>query len=154
MSSCLNPKSPPLTERRIPVLIGTGIPASSSFSALTCSEQDVLELGFEGLPNKPITLRLGMSFRSIERRKAMALRGLGVDTLVEAAHLRQANRPSAFDLIVTAFRDYAFPISIVTPDLRFAAATAPTAVCSGIRKRNSSDGRSLISVTLTTGCLP
>ena len=54
---------------------------------LSADERSVLELALAGVPNKTVAQRLGISMRTVERRRAAALRGLGADTLVEAARL-------------------------------------------------------------------
>jgi len=66
------------------------------------SERQVLEMALGGLPNKTIALRLGVSIRTVERRRAAALRQIGAVTLVEAARLlsQQGREPAeTFDAV-------------------------------------------------------
>lgn len=86
------------------------------------TEQQVLDMALEGLPNKTIALRLGVSIRTVERRRAAALRRIGAATLVEAAGLlsRQGRASSGtFDALFAT----AVPAAMIDRE-RFVAVNA------------------------------
>ena len=63
-------------------------PAGDRFEALSPEDAAVLRLLLDGLPNKAVAIRLGVGLRTVERRRATALKTLGVDSIVAAALLR------------------------------------------------------------------
>lgn len=62
--------------------------ADARFSRLDAIDAAVLELLLQGAPNKAVAARLGIGLRTVERRRASALRALGTSSLVEAVALR------------------------------------------------------------------
>lgn len=61
---------------------------AARFASLEAEESAVLTMLLDGLPNKAVAMRLGVGLRTVERRRASALRSLGVDSVVAAAVLR------------------------------------------------------------------
>lgn len=95
--------------------------SSSPFEQIPPHEREVLELALEGRPNKAIGKLLRISLRSVERRRAAALRRQGVQTLVEATKLKEMTGPPSEAIIVATFRSCADGLAVVTRDDRFAA---------------------------------
>jgi len=93
-------------------------------AALTPDEREVLHLALDGASNKQIAFRLHMSERTVERRRADALRGLGVESLVEAARLAAAPPPASERVVLAAFRESASGLALVDWGGRFAAVNA------------------------------
>jgi FixJ family two-component response regulator len=54
-------------------------------SRLTRREQDVLALAIAGVPNKTISVRLGINQRTVENHRAHIHKKTGVDSLLEMA---------------------------------------------------------------------
>jgi PAS domain S-box-containing protein len=103
-------------------------PAASSnrFASLPLAERQVIELALAGLPNKVIAGRLAISLRTVERRRASALRRLGIATLVEAARLRPETDsvPVGLGGFDAVFTDAAAPVAVADRSGRFVAVNA------------------------------
>lgn len=65
--------------------------AASRISSLTERERQVMVLAVEGLPNKEIARRLGISHRTVEIHKARIMHKTGADTLLDLARLAEAS---------------------------------------------------------------
>ncbi len=61
--------------------------ASTLLGALTGREREVLRLAVDGLTNKVIARRLGISHRTVEIHKARIMRKTGADNILALAHL-------------------------------------------------------------------
>lgn len=66
--------------------------ASARIAGLTNRERDVLLLAVEGLNNKDIARRLGISFRTVEVYKAGVMHKTGAATLVDLVRLVEESR--------------------------------------------------------------
>jgi FixJ family two-component response regulator len=65
--------------------------AAARVASLTEREHDVLLLAIEGLPNKEIARRLGISHRTVEIHKARIMHKTGADTLLDLARIAEAS---------------------------------------------------------------
>ena len=59
----------------------------AKFDSLTSGEKAVLELLLNGLPNKQIARQLEIGLRTVERRRHLILKKMGVDTVAMVARL-------------------------------------------------------------------
>lgn len=59
-------------------------------AGLTGREREVMRLAVQGLPNKEIAQRLGISHRTVEIHRARVMRKTGAANLVELVHLARA----------------------------------------------------------------
>lgn len=64
--------------------------ASARMAGLTAREREVMALALEGLPNKEIGRRLGISHRTVEIHRARLMQKTGTQTLIELARLHGA----------------------------------------------------------------
>lgn len=62
------------------------------FSQLTDKEREVLELVISGVPNKSIAVRLAVTPRAVEMRRASLMKKLGASSLAELLHLTIARQ--------------------------------------------------------------
>jgi FixJ family two-component response regulator len=65
--------------------------AAARVATLTEREHDVLLLAVEGLPNKEIARRLGISHRTVEIHKARIMHKTGADTLLDLARIAETS---------------------------------------------------------------
>jgi RNA polymerase sigma factor (sigma-70 family) len=65
--------------------------AAACVANLTEREKEVMVLAVEGLPNKEIARRLGISHRTVEIHKARVMHKTGVDTLLDLARIAEAS---------------------------------------------------------------
>jgi FixJ family two-component response regulator len=65
--------------------------AAARVASLTGREHDVLLLAIEGLPNKEIARRLGISHRTVEIHKARIMHKTEADTLLDLARIAEAS---------------------------------------------------------------
>jgi RNA polymerase sigma factor (sigma-70 family) len=65
--------------------------AAKRVARLTDRERDVMLLAVEGLPNKEIARRLGISHRTVEIHKARIMRKTGADTVLDLARIVEAS---------------------------------------------------------------
>ena len=61
--------------------------AAARIASLTEREREVMVLAVEGLPNKEIARRLGISHRTVEIHKARIMQKTGADTLLDLARI-------------------------------------------------------------------
>ena len=66
------------------------IEAAARVSSLTEREREVMFLAVEGMANKEIANRLGISHRTVEIHRARIMQKVGVETVVELVHLAEA----------------------------------------------------------------
>jgi len=64
--------------------------AATRLAALTQREREVMLLAAEGLPNKEIARRLGISHRTVEIHKARIMHKTGAETLLDLARIAEA----------------------------------------------------------------
>jgi FixJ family two-component response regulator len=64
--------------------------AAARIASLTERERGVMALAVEGLPNKEIARRLGISHRTVEIHKARIMQKTGADTLLDLARVADA----------------------------------------------------------------
>lgn len=64
--------------------------AAARVASLTDREREVMALAVEGLANKEIARRLGISHRTVEIHKARLMNKTGADTLLELARIAEA----------------------------------------------------------------
>lgn len=64
--------------------------AAARVACLTEREREVMVLATEGLPNKEIARRLGISHRTVEIHKARIMHKTGSDTLLDLARIAEA----------------------------------------------------------------
>jgi len=64
--------------------------AAARIASLTEREREVMALAVEGLPNKEIARRLGISHRTVEIHKARIMQKTGADTLLDLARIADA----------------------------------------------------------------
>lgn len=65
--------------------------ATARIAGLTEREREVMALAVEGLPNKEIARRLGISHRTVEIHKARIMHKTGADTLLDLARIADAS---------------------------------------------------------------
>jgi FixJ family two-component response regulator len=65
--------------------------AAARVASLTEREREVMVLAVDGLPNKEIARRLGISHRTVEIHKARVMHKTGADTVLELARLAEAS---------------------------------------------------------------
>jgi FixJ family two-component response regulator len=65
--------------------------ATARVACLTEREREVMVLAVEGLPNKEIARRLGISHRTVEIHKARIMHKTGADTLLDLARIAEAS---------------------------------------------------------------
>lgn len=61
--------------------------AASRLASLTAREREVLKLAAEGMPNKEIAQRLGISFRTVEIHRGRAMHKTGASSIVDLANI-------------------------------------------------------------------
>ncbi|HUY04101.1 MAG TPA: response regulator [Rhodocyclaceae bacterium] len=66
--------------------------AAARVACLTEREREVMVLAVEGLANKEIARRLGISHRTVEIHKARVMHKTGADTLIDLARIAEAGR--------------------------------------------------------------
>ena len=64
--------------------------AAARVGSLTDREREVMVLAVEGLPNKEIARRLGISHRTVEIHKARIMHKTGVDSLLDLVRIAEA----------------------------------------------------------------
>ena len=64
--------------------------AATRVASLTDREREVMVLAVEGLPNKEIARRLGISHRTVEIHKARIMHKTGVDSLLDLVRIAEA----------------------------------------------------------------
>jgi FixJ family two-component response regulator len=64
--------------------------ATARLACLTAREREVMALAVEGLPNKEIARRLGISHRTVEIHKARIMHKTGAETLLDLARIAEA----------------------------------------------------------------
>lgn len=69
--------------------------AADRMSHLTEREREVMKLAVEGLANKEIARRLGISHRTVEIHKARVMHKTGTNSVVELARILMAVEPSS-----------------------------------------------------------
>lgn len=62
--------------------------ASTRFAQLDATDAAVLNLLIQGCPNKAVAARLGIGLRTVERRRASALKTLGMSSVLEAVAMK------------------------------------------------------------------
>jgi RNA polymerase sigma factor (sigma-70 family) len=65
--------------------------AAARVASLTEREREVMILAVDGLPNKEIARRLGISHRTVEIHKARVMDKTGADTLLDLARIAEAS---------------------------------------------------------------
>lgn len=65
--------------------------ATTRIANLTEREREVMALAVDGLPNKEIARRLGISHRTVEIHKARIMHKTGADTLLDLARIAEAS---------------------------------------------------------------
>jgi FixJ family two-component response regulator len=65
--------------------------AAARIATLTGREREVMALAVDGLPNKEIARRLGISHRTVEIHKARIMHKTGADTLLDLARIAEAS---------------------------------------------------------------
>lgn len=65
--------------------------AVARVASLTERERDVMVLAIDGLPNKEIARRLGISHRTVEIHKARIMHKTGADTVLDLARIAEAS---------------------------------------------------------------
>ncbi len=65
--------------------------AAARVASLTEREREVMVLAVDGLPNKEIARRLGISHRTVEIHKARIMHKTGADTLLDLARIAEAS---------------------------------------------------------------
>lgn len=71
--------------------------ALARMQLLTQRERQVMAFAVQGLANKEIARRLGISHRTVEIHRARIMRKIGAETLLELAHIAQASGLHASD---------------------------------------------------------
>ncbi len=79
-----------LESERLSVQTEASQTAAARIASLTEREREVMVLAVEGLPNKEIARRLGISHRTVEIHKARIMHKTGADTLLDLARLAEA----------------------------------------------------------------
>ncbi|HUX83330.1 MAG TPA: response regulator [Halothiobacillus sp.] len=69
--------------------------ARSSMESLTNRERDVMALAIEGLSNKEIARRLGISHRTVEIHRARVMHKIGAETLLDLVRIAEIGAFSA-----------------------------------------------------------
>ena len=64
--------------------------AAARVASLTEREREVMALAVDGLPNKEIARRLGISHRTVEIHKARIMHKTGADTVLDLARIAEA----------------------------------------------------------------
>lgn len=64
--------------------------ASTRVASLTEREREVMALAVDGLPNKEIARRLGISHRTVEIHKARVMHKTGAETVLDLARIAEA----------------------------------------------------------------
>lgn len=80
-----------LESERLSVESAASQSAAMLVASLTEREREVMLLAVEGLPNKEIARRLGISHRTVEIHKARIMRKTGADTLLDLARTAEAS---------------------------------------------------------------
>jgi two-component system, chemotaxis family, CheB/CheR fusion protein len=67
--------------------------AARRIAGLTSRERQVIEMVVEGNPNKQVAYVLGISQRTVETHRAIAMKKIGARSLSELIHLTIAGSP-------------------------------------------------------------
>jgi DNA-binding CsgD family transcriptional regulator len=65
--------------------------AAAQVASLTEREREVMLLAIEGLPNKEVARRLGISHRTVEIHKARIMHKTGAETVLDLARIAEAS---------------------------------------------------------------
>lgn len=82
-----------IESEKISALVEENQSAADRLRTLTEREHEVMALAVEGLANKEIARRLGISHRTVEIHKARVMHKTGTNSLIELARMLQAIEP-------------------------------------------------------------